>query len=166
LFAVLVNLVLITNRYFLRDWSVTVMSKHLVFPDPDKLQRDVDAYFAHCDESRREYIMTAGDVRVRQEYPSMIGLAVWLGVCKDTLYTYIAGEDRPTVDPVIYDKISSILSHAKDRVEQSTLQAAATSDYNPKIAGLVLGRLGYTGQPDTEIGVTIKIEGFQGDYTV
>lgn len=58
------------------------------FTDPVDLQQKVDAYFEHCENSRTERELKNGDIRVRQESPSMIGLAVWLHCSTDTINSY------------------------------------------------------------------------------
>ena len=63
---------------------------------PKELAQRIDAYFAQCDETRETLHLKSGDVRIRQVLPSMVGLAVYLGIGKASLYEYLDGKyDMP-----------------------------------------------------------------------
>ena len=82
----------------------------------------------------------------------MIGLAVWLGISKVTLYSYIRGEIEGADERIV-----SLLSRARDRIEEHVVQAAANGDYDARIAGLVLSGYGY-GKPQEEQTVTVRVQ--------
>lgn len=136
------------------------MSKRIVFDDPDQLQQRIADYFAAVDESRREYPMKNGSVQILYDNPpSVIGLAVYLGVHKDTLYSYMHKEDSKRISDEKYIQISDCLLHARDRIESFTVGKALASQIDSKTAGLILGGFGYAAKTEDKQTVTVKLEG-------
>nr|DAX12954.1 MAG TPA: DNA packaging protein gp3 [Caudoviricetes sp.] len=129
-----------------------MMGRKCVLRDAKAIEKRVQAYFDHCDSTRQERTLKSGDLRIRQEHPSMIGLAVWLGISKVTLYSYIRGEIEGADERIV-----SLLSRARDRIEEHVVQAAANGDYDARIAGLVLSGYGY-GKPQEEQTVTVRVQ--------
>lgn len=78
----------------------------LKFPDPEKLQQSIDAYFDHCDN----WIEIGPDGKeIRKPKPYTVsGLALWLDVETDTLRNY---EKR--------DEFFGTIKRAKQRIEES-----------------------------------------------
>ena len=113
------------------------------FTDPDLLAEKVEAYFRHCEDSRTELPLKNGDIRVRQESPSMLGLAVWLGCSAETLHSYIRGDDKSKqLSSEIYNNISATLSRARDRCAAALAQRATDGDCDSRTAALLLGSYG------------------------
>lgn len=46
------------------------------------IEQMVENYFEHCENTKEVRELKNGDTRIRQEQPSMIGLAVWLDVSR------------------------------------------------------------------------------------
>lgn len=135
------------------------------FKDPDDLQEKVDAYFKHCEDSKKIYKLKNGDIKIRQEFPSMVGLALWLGVHKDTLSSYILGEDKVSLDEDTNKRISATLIRARDAIKRSYIQSSMSGDADPKIAGLLLNAMGET-TPETNTTVNVIIQGDSDAYSV
>ena len=57
----------------------------------ETIEQQVNEYFEICSKSREERELKNGDIRVREKTPSMVGLAVHLGVTKQLLYEYLDG---------------------------------------------------------------------------
>lgn len=129
------------------------------FTDPDKLAEQVDRFFATCEASREEHQLRNGGVQVRyRKPPSVIGLAVYLGVSRQTLYRYMAG-DIESLDSAVYSTIRDILVRARDRIEALTLEGAMSGEVDSKAASLVLGGMGYSNKSDDSPTVTVRIVG-------
>ena len=43
------------------------------FSDPKELKQKVDAYFDHCKNSKQIYELKNGDIKIRQQFPTMPG---------------------------------------------------------------------------------------------
>ena len=130
------------------------------FTDPDDLALRVDEYFQHCEDSRSERTLKNGDIRVRQESPSMIGLAVWLGCSTETLNSYIRGDDKSKQIPVdIYNNISATLTRARDRCAASLAQRATDGDCDSRVAALLLNSYGVVPKAEINTRTTVIIEG-------
>ena len=141
---------------------------------PDELQTSVDAYFDHCEASAIKRDLKSGDVKVRKEWPTMVGLALWLDITKETLYQYLNGEyptqwmDNDSCNSGLNDierhnikqGYSDTLARARQRVETSTVIAAANGDIDGRIAQLLMHQWGYKSDPIDNTGtVTIQWQG-------
>ena len=130
------------------------------FTDPSLVREKVSEYIDKCKNSRREFELKNGSVAVRFEEPAtMIGLAVHLGVSKETLYSYMSKEPKQGVDDKIINEIGDCLMRARDEIESMTLSHAAVGDYDPKIATLILNGFGYNYKDESKPQVLIKIQG-------
>lgn len=144
---------------------------------PEELQLRVDEYFDRFEKSKVVYEMKRGDIRIRAEWPTIVGLAIFLGSSKTQLYEYANGnyptewldhipedEEHPLKG---YDKKKLIrgyqdtLSRAKERIETIIVAASANGDIEPKIAALLLSQWGYTAktEQETNSNMTLKWEG-------
>ena len=136
------------------------------FTSAAELEQRIDAYFDHCAATRTERALKSGDVRIRQEWPTMIGLARWLGIGKTTLYRYLDGTAL-SADSKVPDEEQQRIRHAiagaRDRVEAELLQAAAEGSVEPRTAQLLLHSFGYDKPPETEAAVTVRIAGNDGN---
>ena len=140
-------------------------TKDTAFNDPKELQERVDAYFQHCEESKTVYELKNGDIKIRQEFPSMVGLALWLGVHKDTLYSYIYQEEKVALEDSVNKAISETLSRARDTIKRSYIQASMSGDADSRIAGMLLTAMGET-QPEVQNNLTVVIQGDSDAYSV
>lgn len=136
------------------------------FSDPKDLQEKVDAYFQHCEETKKVYELKNGDVKIRQEFPTMTGLAVWLRCSRDTLYAYINQEPQEdSLDSSTIKQLSDTLSYARNKIAMSLSQTSMSGDADPKIAGLLLNAMGET-TPETNTTVNVIIQGDSDAYSV
>ena len=136
------------------------------FTSAAELDKRIDEYFAHCSATRTERALKSGDVRIRQEWPTMIGLARWLGIGKATLYRYLDGTALSADSKVPAEeqqRIRDSIAGARDRVEAELLQAAAEGSVEPRTAQLLLHSFGYDKPPETEAAVTVHITGSEGN---
>ena len=140
-------------------------TKPTCFNDPEELQKKVDAYFEHCEGSKKVYELKNGDIKIRQEFPSMVGLARWLGVHKDTLSSYILGEDKVSLDEDTNKKISATLICARDEIKKNYIQASMSGDADSRIAGMLLTAMGET-TPESSTTVNVIIQGDSDAYSV
>lgn len=121
------------------------------------LNERIAEYFAKCEASKREITLKSNDVRIRQELPSMVGLAVFLDIPKSTLYDYLEGkyDDRTEADTELY---SDILARARDRIELVTLDAACNGDTDSRITLAKLAKFGYSTKVETESKATLTVQ--------
>lgn len=132
----------------------------------DKLDKDIDAYFRHCAETRSVRELKNGDIRLRQESPSMVGLANWLDVDKSTIYRYIDdSEDTHGHSVETYTAIRNILMRAKQRIEQGILDRTTDGDCDPRIGQMILSHFGYDTKGAEPTAITVTIAGM-GDQAV
>ena len=146
------------------------------FKSPEELAQKVDEYFAKCEASKQARELKSGDVRIRQELPSFVGLAVHLGVAKSTMQLYADGKyDMPCSSTGNSDNTagngsnssddiqsySAILARARDRIELETLNAASNGDTDSRITLARLAKFGYSTKVETEskAELTVKWEG-------
>jgi len=137
------------------------------FDDPKKLGEEIERYFLHCEESTRVQPLRNGDIRLRRERPSVVGLAVWLGCSKDTIYSYLNGEKKVSAQLTEDEQnsISDLLHSARDRIESLTLNDALNGDSDSRIASMVLGNFGYSEKVDSTQSLTVSLEGCGEDIT-
>ncbi len=136
------------------------------FSDPKELREKVDAYFEHCKNSKQIYELKNGDIKIRQQFPTMTGLAVWLNCSRDTLYSYINQEAKPdSLDSSTLKQLSDTLSHARNRIAEELMQASMAGDADAKIASLLLNAMGET-QPEEKTTVNVIIQGDSDAYSV
>ena len=141
------------------------------FKSPAELAKKVDEYFAKCEASKQARELKSGDVRIRQELPSFVGLAVHLGVAKSTMQLYADGKydtgntgnsdntaDNGSADIQSY---STVLARARDRIELETLNAASNGDTDSRITLARLAKFGYSTkiEQDTKAELTVRWEG-------
>lgn len=127
------------------------------FTNPDDLEQKVDLYLKHCEATKQKLDLKNGDKKIRQELPTMIGLANWLGVSRDTLYSYMNRESKTGISDEYIERFSDTLSRARGRMEEALLNAALCGDVEPKAAGLVLYSYGYTAKDAENPVLTVRI---------
>lgn len=130
--------------------------------DPDDLREKVEQYFMDCDASKKEYQLKNGDIKIRQIYPTLSGLALYLGVTPGLINDYIDGNlDNMPEDIAI--QMRSILADAKTRIVRDLEQASLTGDAESRTVAAALARL----QGPVENSVHVVIEHDAGeDYAV
>lgn len=143
------------------------MSKYhaSAFTDPEELKKKIEDYFSFCEGSRKEYELKNGDIKVRQKFPTMTGLAVWLNVSRDTLYSYINQEPKEDNDEEVTKRLSDTLIYAKNRIAEELMQASMAGDADAKIASLLLNAMGET-QPEISATVNVFMQGDSEAYSV
>jgi len=77
------------------------------------------------------------------EIPSIVGLAVVLGVWRDTLHSWVKDEDKK--------EFSLILKAINDKQQNVLLNKGLSGAFNPAITKLVLGKHGYHDKQDTHV---------------
>lgn len=140
------------------------------FRDPVELAEKVEAYFAKCEDSKDVRQLKSGDIRIRQEIPSFVGLAVFLGIAKSTLQLYDKGEYDLTAEQLqdIADKhgiglediqnYSAILSRARDRFELAVLQAGSNGDCDSRVIQARLAGYGYSTKVEVDSKATLTVQ--------
>lgn len=142
-------------------------TKPFKFTDPVELQEKINAYFKHCEESKKVYDLKNGDIKVRQEYPSMAGLSLWLDVDRSTLYNYMNEEYNANdgIGEECNKQIIHTLLRAREHIKQSLVQASILGDADSRIAGMLLTAMGET-QPEVQNTVNVIIQGDSDAYSV
>jgi len=131
-----------------------------IWSNVDKLSKDIDDYFKHCEDSKSIRELKNGDLRIRQESPTMVGLANWLDVDKSTIYYYLNGERGKEVhSEETYNAIVATLSRAKQRIEKGLIQRSLDGDCDPRIGGMLLTSFGYNDGEKQPTAVTVTIAG-------
>jgi len=96
----------------------------------------------------------------------MSGLASFLGVNRDTLYSYINGESKgEQLSDDELKLISDTLSHARQDIATELAQASLSGDADAKIAAMLLTAMGEA-QNDSSPTVNIIIQGDADAYSV
>lgn len=136
------------------------MRHPLAFTDAEALAARIESYFDLCEASRHEYPLRNGSVQVRYtKPPTMAGLSVFLGVHKDTVYSYMSGQERASLSGETTKSIADVLTRARDRIEAFTVEASMSGDIDPKTASLILGGFGYTSKTEEKSTVTVRLAG-------
>lgn len=142
------------------------MGKRAAFTSSEELEKKVQEYFDRCKSSQKIYELKNGDIKIRQEFPTMSGLASFLGVDRNTLYSYINEESKDGwVDADELKLISNTLSRARQDIATALAQASLSGDADAKIAAMLLTAMG-EGQNDTSPTVNIVIQGDADAYSV
>lgn len=130
------------------------------FTDAAALAARIEEFFDECMASKREFPLRNGSVQVRYtKPPTMAGLAVFLGVHKDTVYSYMNAEQKTGVSSEATKGIADVLARARDRIEAFTVEASMSGDIDPKTASLILGGFGYANKTEDKATVTVRLAG-------
>lgn len=143
------------------------MGKRAAFTSSAELEKKVREYFDRCKSSQKIYELKNGDIKIRQEFPTMSGLASHLGVSRDTLYSYLNGEPQKEMwcSEDELKLISDTLSHARQDVATALAQASLSGDADAKIAAMLLTAMGETNNESSPT-VNIVIQGDADAYSV
>lgn len=135
------------------------------FTDPKALSEKIEEYFERCESSKKVYELKNGDIKIRQEFPTMSGLATFLGVTRDTVYSYMNGEQKSGNSEEVTKQISDTLSYARQRVATYLSQCSLAGDADAKIASMLLTAMGET-TPENNTTVNVIIQGDSDAYSV
>lgn len=149
---------------------------------PVELRERIDAYMAHCEESKEIRQLKSGDVRIRAQWPTVIGLCNWLDISKPTYYKALDGDipldwldhgtqrDHPInkafrdpatgqIDKKTLSKLyADEFARAQQMIEQAIVTAAACGDIDTRIAQLLMSKWGYSPGPDAETSGTVTVK--------
>lgn len=139
--------------------------RYPLLDNPEELKKKVDAYFEDCENSKKIYELKNGDIKIRQTFPSMAGLSVWLHIDRNTLYSYMNEEPKAQLDSDIQKSISNTLIDARERIKTSLVQCSMSGDADSRIAGMLLTAMGET-TPETSTTVNVIIQGDSDAYSV
>ena len=142
-------------------------TKEQLISDPAKLLEDIKAYFSHCDKSRDERELKNGDLRVREETPSVLGLAQYLHTHRTTVNRLMDEDDSTQpIDDSLSDaqqKARDILTYAKQEMILRLAVRASNSDANDKVSQAMLARYGEIGEDKQNINLSITVSGASGE---
>ncbi len=141
------------------------MSKPFSFTDPEDLKKRVDEYFDHCHATEKILDLKNGDIKKRKQFPTITGLANWLGVHRDTLYSYINGEEKTGNSDEVNKQITDTLIYAKQQIAEELMQAAIAGDADSRIAGMLLTAMGET-SPEVSTTVNVFMHGDVEAYSM
>ena len=147
------------------------------FTSPEELEKLVDEYFSKCSATEEQLHLKNGDVRIRRTLPSIVGLAVHLGIAKSTLLLYAEG--KYDIDTTKGDNsngcgdiqsYSTVLARVRARIELETYRTELEDMLNNEHATLKVGayarefrlaKFGYSTKVETEskAELTVKWEG-------
>lgn len=104
-------------------------------------------YIASCQDKIEEYHKTRGDKSdsydriVRVKLPTLEGLAVHLGINRDTIYAWRK----------VHQEFSDVIDELLAKQAQELINNGLSGDYNPTIAKVLLSKHGYTEKTETDI---------------
>lgn len=134
--------------------------------DSRAVSQMIDEYIELCKASRRELQLKNGDVKIRQTFPTILGLAEYMGVGFQRLYEFmdisnqkaLPGSDSiVNVDVERRKAIGAEISRARALIAETWIQAAAAGDAEPRIAERILSQL--TPDSTDPQAITITIQG-------
>lgn len=134
--------------------------------DSRAVSQMIDEYIELCKASRRELQLKNGDVKIRQTFPTILGLAEYMGVGFQRLYEFMhydisnqkaLPECDSNVDVERRKAIGAEISRARALIAETWIQAAAAGDAEPRIAERILSQL--TPDSTDSQAITITIQG-------
>lgn len=115
---------------------------------PSKLNQELidkaEEYLKSCND-RIETTDKGALSYVNVSLPSVVGLALYIGVNKDTIYTWCKG------DSDIEKQFSDIVKRVNNEQENRLLNNGLGGLYAPKVVGMVLSKHGYSEKTETDI---------------
>lgn len=139
------------------------------FTNPADLAEKVEQYFAKCEASKDVRELKNGDIKIRRELPSFVGLAVFLGVAQPTLRLYADGKYDSQQDSQqdngqdngqnerYTESYSAVLARARDRMELAVVEAASNGDTDSRITLARLAKFGYSTKVETENNTKLTV---------
>lgn len=83
---------------------------------------------------------------VEVQLPSVVDLALYIGVNKDTIYDWV-NKDSPRYDEEFSDIVKEVLAEQEKRLLNNGLGGL----YAPKVVGMILAKHGYSEKIETDI---------------
>uniref|UniRef100_A0A6M3IZZ0 Putative terminase small subunit n=2 Tax=viral metagenome TaxID=1070528 RepID=A0A6M3IZZ0_9ZZZZ len=116
---------------------------HLKLNDPAKVQQIINEYFLECDTTKitKQVAHSKGITEVKTSTPyTMAGLARALRVSRETLnqYRHAIHPGETPEEKIQHERISDIISHARDRVHEQNVTLALAGCHDSRIAALNL----------------------------
>lgn len=111
-------------------------------------------YLAQCKDEEEQIIsgesekFTSYKNKLKVNLPTIEGLAVYLGIHKDTVYDW---ETK-------YPEFSDVINVLRGNQSKELINKGLSGDYNPIIAKLLLMKHGYTDKSEVEQRVTGEIK--------
>lgn len=121
---------------------------------PEELEKKVEEYFDYCKNTMVEAVVGKQVIQVSKP-PHIIGLALYLGMHRDTIYRYLNGDYRGSEEA--QNKVSDILSRARDRIVLDAYEGAALGRYNERITQLKLGRMGESVKQEIQANAELAV---------
>lgn len=121
----------------------------------DEMLVKTQEYIDMCIDEIDDYHKTRGkmsdsyDRIVKVNLPTIEGLAVYLGINKDTIYTWRKE----------YKEFSELIDKLLDKQARELINKGLSGDYNPTIAKVLLTKHGYREGIDSDNKSTIQISG-------
>ena len=128
------------------------VGRPLIWEDPKAMQAAIDAYFEKCDTGKTVTVIRKGKpVEITKKIPkTIIGLTLALGFdSRASLLNYAARTEFLT-----------IITRAKQMVEQDTIEGGMCAEYDARITGLNLAaNFGYATKEEHKIDAGDNIMG-------
>lgn len=138
-------------------------TKEELISDPDKLVRDIAAYFKHCKDSREERELKNGDIRIREDTPSMLGLSHSIPTHMNTLNRLIdddnaeVPQNKELIDA--QNKVRDILAYTKQEIALRLQGRSMNGDANDRVSVAMMARMGLIGEDKANISLSITVAG-------
>ena len=137
-------------------------TKEQLISDPAKLLEDIKAYFANCDASKDKRELKNGDIRIREETPSVLGLAQYLHCHMTTLTRLLDNDPEIPKDSSLLDAqkaVCEILTYARQEMDLRLVTRSANSDANDKVCAAMLVKRGLIGEDKQNISLNVTVAG-------
>lgn len=145
----------------------------LKYTDPQKMQKDINAYFDKCDDTliKRKHVTGKGAIDVEIPTPyTMAGLAAALSMGRTTLNAYGKSAhytEWKGQDPEKAEKFRNIIACARQKIEESNLTLGLAGCHESRLSSLNLtSNYGYTTRTEQDIkaksDITILTVSYKG----
>ena len=115
------------------------------------------SYTDETDEQAREYLSGGykGDLidsnspelgYTGEPYPTIAGLALYLGISRETVYAWKGDETKPEFSDIVDDLMAT--------QEMKLIRGGILNEFNPTITKLALTKHNYSDRQDMTVGVT------------
>lgn len=114
----------------------------------------VEDYLDQCQDREEDVVtgesekFTAYKKKLRVNLPTIEGLAVYIGIHKDTVYEW----------EKTYPEFSDVIHVLRGNQSRELINKGLSGDYNPVIAKLLLMKHGYTDKQEIEQHVTGEVK--------
>jgi hypothetical protein len=98
-------------------------------------------------EKTKDYV-AGGYLQEGEPFPMIAGLALVIGVSRDTCFTWANDEDKP--------EFSDLIEALMAKQEKTLSIGGITNEYNSTITKLMLGKHGYSDKVDTAISGELR----------